>query len=193
MDEDHVEDGDIAQRVLEPELIEAESSRSCESEGCGGQQSEERTRQQPEIGNVKEGLLFAYHHKAAEDYRPAANADWEVLHGTGMEPRGSHQSPIVGHIGDNEGESEDIADRFLVLISLQRFPFPKDEQDYPDHQQDGRKVGESKDGKLLGFAFPEEVEEKVFDGVHTVVSLMVDKNSVADSVEFVKVKRNEQR
>jgi hypothetical protein len=27
-------------------------------------------------------------------------------------------------------------------------------------------VGKGKNGKLLGFAFPEEIEEKLFDSVH---------------------------
>jgi len=68
MDKDHVENGHIAQGVLQPELVIAEAGRTTEGEGSGGQQGKERAGEQPEINDIKQTLVFPHQHEGAEDH-----------------------------------------------------------------------------------------------------------------------------
>ena len=84
MHEDEVEDSDVADKMLGPELIEAKTSGASIGQDGGGYKRKCRSAESPEIADVEKVLILADHHKATEDDRPAANRDGKVIDGIGI-------------------------------------------------------------------------------------------------------------
>ena len=167
VDEDHVEHGNVAEGMLGPELPVAQPGGAAVGQWRGGQQGEEGAAEKPEVDDIKELLVLADDHIAAENGGPAADGDGQIIHGVGTQLRQGHQPPVVGHLRADQREGQKIADALLML------PFPdpvgklSGQQDHGDHRQNGRKVGRGKEGKLRRLALPPEIDQKFF---HTVRS-----------------------
>ena len=97
MYEDHIENGDIAQRVLTPELIVAEAGRARVGDDRRGDQGKDGAREQPEVDDVKQRLRLGDDQVAAKDDGPAAHGDGQVIHRVGLEIGHADQPPEVGH------------------------------------------------------------------------------------------------
>ena len=78
VNEYQVENTDISDEVLRPELIESEAGGACKVENRRRKKREDRSAERPEIANVKEVLIFADDHKSAEDNEPSANSDRKI-------------------------------------------------------------------------------------------------------------------
>ena len=115
VDEDHVEGGDVDHGVLRPELIIAEPGGAGVGQGRGGQQGEDAAGQDPEVGNVEEGLGFAHQHEAAENGGPAADGDGQMLGRIGHHAGMARHTPVVGHVGNQQQECHDVADAHFEL------------------------------------------------------------------------------
>ena len=162
MDEDHVENGDVAEGVLDPELVIAQPGGAAVGQGRGGQQGEEGAAEEPEIDDVEELLIFADDHVAAEDGGPAADGDGQVVHRIRAQLRDRHQPPVIGHLRNNQGEGQEIADGFLVLPAADPIGVPAGQQNHGEHQHNGGKMGGGEQGKLRRFSLAPEIKQKFF-------------------------------
>ena len=90
MDKNHVKDRHIAQSMLQPELVITEPGGAGIGDHRRGDQSKNRTGEQPEIGNVKQCLGFSHQHIAAEDHRPAADSNGKMIHRVRSQGRNGH-------------------------------------------------------------------------------------------------------
>ena len=142
MYEDHIENGDIAQRMLQPELIVAEAGRARVGDDRRGDQGEDRTREQPEVDDVKQRLRLGDDQIAAKDDGPAAHGDGQMIHGIGIQIGNAHKTPEIGHLRDDHGKGQCKANAFLVFPFAQLVAEAPDEQDDGDHEQNGSEVRE---------------------------------------------------
>ena len=115
VDEDHIERSDVDHGMLRPELIIAEPGGAGVGQGRGGQQGEDAAGQDPEVGNVEEGLGFAHQHEAAENGGPAADGDGQMLGRIGHHAGMARHTPVVGHVGNQQQECHDVADAHFEL------------------------------------------------------------------------------
>ena len=95
MYEYHIEYSDISHCVLYPELIIAESCRTRVGYYRGHDKSKYGSREEPEIANIKEGLVFSDHHVASENDTPSAHRNGKVVNGCRSEGGQTDKAPEV--------------------------------------------------------------------------------------------------
>jgi len=159
--EDHVENRHITQRVLHPELVVTVARRTGIGQRRGRRQRKQRTGQQPEIADVKQRLLFADQHEAAENHRPAAYADGQRFDSSSRNLRQRGKTPIVGHIADDQRKRDHIPQGFLPLAPANPVAQAVNQRNHAQHEQDGRKMRKRQQSKLRFSPLTEEVTEKL--------------------------------
>ena len=104
MHEDHIENGDVAQRVLTPELIVAEAGRAGVGDDRRGDEGKDGAREQPEVDDVKQRLRLGDDQIAAKNNAPAAHRNGQVVNGIGIQLGNTHQTPEIRHLRDDHGK-----------------------------------------------------------------------------------------
>ena len=79
-----------------------------------------------------------------------------------MQPRSSHQTPVIGHVGDDQGKTEDIAEIFFMLICANLTALFSNQQYQADHQDYGSKMRRCEQRKFLLRTLPEKIAKEVF-------------------------------
>ena len=81
MDKHHIEQGNVAQQMLTPELVITVTGRAGVGNDRRGDEGENRAGKSPEIADIKQTLRFADEHIATENDAPATDCNRKMING----------------------------------------------------------------------------------------------------------------
>ena len=143
--------------MLCPKLIVAEPGRAGVGDDRRCDQGKDGAGEEPEIGNVKKALALAHQHEAAENGCPAANTDGQIFHRIRAKTGHTHQTPVIGHVREDQHKGQHIADGLLPLPAPEPSGIFADQKNRGEHQQNGCQMRRGEQEKLLGLALADAV------------------------------------
>ena len=96
-----------------PELVITEPRNTGICNYGGGYEGENASGKEPEVGNIEQRLGFTDYHITAENYRPAADCNRQVVNGVRLKRSNANQPPVIGHFRNHHNKCHNIADVYF--------------------------------------------------------------------------------
>jgi hypothetical protein len=157
-----IENSDVSDKMLGPELIEAEASGAGIGEHRGRYKRKGCSAERPEIADIEEILVLSDYHKATEDYKPSANGNGKIVNGIWVKLGDADQTPIVSHFGNYHREADGVSESVLVLARGNSFTVEVYEQNYSDADEYGCKVSQREVAEFNFRALTKKIMKKLF-------------------------------
>jgi hypothetical protein len=157
-----IENTDVSDKMLGPELIKAEASGTRIGKHRGSDQRKGGAAESPEIADIEEILVLSDYHKATEDDKPSANGNGKIVNGIGSEFGDADQTPIVSHFGNNHCKGNGVSESMLIFARGNSFTVEVYEQNYSDADEYRREVSQREVAEFNFRTLTEKIMKKLF-------------------------------